>query len=69
MVSALTSAQSGLAAGFARLDGAAARVATGAPAEPEDLVALLQSRQQVAANAAVVRTADDMIGTLLDVLA
>ena len=69
MVNALSSAQSGIADGVARLNGAAGRIASRGPAAAEDMVDLLQARPQIAATAAVVRTADDMVGTLLDVLA
>jgi hypothetical protein len=68
MLSALSHAASGLDAGFARLDRAADRIAQAGP-EPEAAVDLLTARHEVAANAAVVRAADDMVGTLLDVMA
>lgn len=61
----------GIAAGFERLDKAAARVARGG-AEGDlagNMVDLMKARHQVRASAAVIRTADETIGTLLDVLA
>ncbi|NOT44431.1 MAG: hypothetical protein HOP14_07515 [Acidobacteria bacterium] len=57
--------------GFNRLDRAATRVARdGAQGElAGSMVDLLRARHEVAAGAAVVRTADDMIGSVLDLLA
>lgn len=62
---------SGIAAGFERLDRAAARVARdGADGDlAGNMIDLMKARHQVRANAGVIRTADETIGTLLDVLA
>lgn len=71
MVAALDSARSGLNAGFERLDRAAGRIARdGAGGDVAgNIMDLLQARQEVHAHVTVARTADAMIGTLLDVLA
>ncbi|MGE0591898.1 MAG: hypothetical protein AB7G23_02095 [Vicinamibacterales bacterium] len=57
--------------GFDRLDQAATRVARdGAEGElAGSMVDLLRARHEVAAGTAVVRAADDMIGSVLDLLA
>jgi hypothetical protein len=69
MLSTLAQAASGLQSGFDRLHRAADRVARSGVPEPGDVVDLMRARHEVSAGAAVVRTSDDMIGTLLDVLA
>lgn len=71
MVGAIDQGLSGIAAGFERLDKAAARVARdGADGDlAGTMIDLMKARHQVRASAAVIRTADDTIGTLLDVLA
>jgi hypothetical protein len=71
MVNAISQAAQGLDTGFDRLARAADRIArNGAGADlAGNMVDMLKSRQDVRANVAVGRTADEMIGTLLDVLA
>jgi hypothetical protein len=71
MVGAIDQGLSGIAAGFDRLDKAAARVAReGAEGDlAGNMIDLMKARHQVRAGAVVIRTADDTIGTLLDVLA
>ena len=71
MLGALDQAARGLDAGFERLNRAAGRIARdGAGGDlAGNMVDLLKARQDVRANVTVARTADAMIGTLLDVLA
>ena len=71
MVGAIDQGLSGIAAGFERLDKAAARVARdGAEGDlAGNMIDLMKARHQVRASVAVIRTADETIGTLLDVLA
>lgn len=71
MIGAIDAGLRGIDAGFERLDKAAARIARdGASGDlAGDTVELLRARQEVRASAAVIRTADETIGTLLDVLA
>jgi hypothetical protein len=70
--SPLQTATQGVQRGIARTAAAAQAVATAA-AEPRDLTAALVEsrvgRTEVAANARMLRTADQMLGTLLDVRA
>ncbi len=70
-LSATATALTGIRKAFENVDRTATRIASGSdPGRlPEDLVALRESAIQVKANTAVVRTADEMIGTLLDRLA
>lgn len=70
MLTALDSARSGLDAAAARLDQAAGDIArAGADALVPAAGELKQAGHAARANLAVLRTADEMIGTLLDVLA
>jgi flagellar basal body rod protein FlgC len=71
MVSAISQAAHGLDAGFDRLSQAADRIARNGAGDnvAGNMVDMLKARQTVRANVAVVRTADELIGTLLDVLA
>jgi hypothetical protein len=71
MLTALDHARRGLDAGFDRLNQAAGRIARdGAGGDlAGNIVDTLKARHEVGANVAVARTADEMIGTLLDVLA
>ena len=71
MLEAIDRALAGLNAGFDRMNRAAANIARdGAGGDLQgNIVRLMQARQDVKANAAVVRTADKTIGTLIDVLA
>lgn len=68
---AMRSAVHGVRTGFERLDRAAGRIAR--DGEGADLagnmVDLLRARHEVRANVAVAKTADGLVGTLLDVFA
>jgi hypothetical protein len=68
-VDAISQSLAGVNAGFARLDRAAGRIARdgGEGDLAGNVVDLLRARQDVRANVAVVRAADEMIGSLLDV--
>jgi hypothetical protein len=68
-VDAISQSLTGVNAGFGRLDHAAGRVARdgGAGDLAGNVVDLMRARQDVRANVAVVRAADEMIGSLLDV--
>lgn len=68
MVDSLHIAAGGLQAAESRLENAAARTASGRAEPVETSVDLITSSRYAEANAHVVRTADDMIGTLLDVV-
>lgn len=76
MIAALNSATYGIQQNLMRLNDAAARFAR-QPVRSDiasddiarDFVELKSARHAVAVNAAVVRTADDMLGTLLDTFA
>ncbi len=71
MVNAIGQAAQGIDAGFKRLDAAARQVASsGAGGDlASSLVEMTRARHEVRANAVVLRTADETIGSLLDVLA
>lgn len=68
---ALSSAVQGVRTGVERLDRAAGHIARDAAGTglAEHMVELLRARHEVRANVAVARTADDLVGTLLDVFA
>lgn len=70
---AMRTATQGIERGIARADSAARAVADSTAAEPADLAAaaveMRQAKNDVAANARVLRTADEMIGTLIDLRA
>jgi len=70
MVGAIDQGLIGIEAGFAGLDTAANRVARdGADGDlAGNMVELMKARHQVHASLAVIRTADETIGTRLDVL-
>lgn len=71
MISAMASALAGMKAAWAGLDRTATRIARAAddPGQlPDELVALRTSEHAAKANAAVVRTADAVTGTTLDLL-
>ena len=68
MVTALSHAVGSFHDAFARLERAGERLAHSG-VEPDAMVELIKARQQVGATAAVVRVEDDMVGSLLDVLA
>ncbi|CAL1690885.1 hypothetical protein MMB232_01019 [Brevundimonas subvibrioides] len=63
-------AAGGIASAMARFDQSAARTAA-APLDDlaGEMVERMQAKVAVSANVAVLRTADDMTGTLLDMLA
>ena len=61
-------ALSGVNAGVARLDRAATAIAAGR-VDIEPMVDMMIAEQSVKQNAAVIRTADDMHKSLLDILA
>ena len=71
MVGAIDQGLKGIDAGFDRLDKAAGRIArVGASGDlAGNVVDLLRARQEVRAGTAVMRVADETIGSLLDVLA
>jgi hypothetical protein len=71
MPGAIDQALGGVAAGFERLDRAAGRVACdGAGGDlAANMMDQLRARHDVGVNLAVIRTADDMIGRLIDVFA
>jgi hypothetical protein len=71
MTSAIGSASSGLAAQFQRFSQSAARVARPDP-QPDmvaETVEQIASRSVAAANVAVIRTADQMTGELINIWA
>lgn len=71
MIDAMHGAASGITEGFSRLSRTAHEIARDPSSESlgTQMVDLRRARHQVAANAAALRTADETIGTLLDVLA
>ena len=71
MLEAINQALTGINAAFDGMNRAAANIARdGAGGDLQgNIVKLMQARQDVKANSAVVRTADKTIGTLIDVLA
>ena len=68
---AMSIAATGIQHSFQQLDGAARRIAE--PSDnsdlPKDLVSAIQAKHGVAANAAVVKTTDKMVGSLVDMMA
>jgi flagellar hook protein FlgE len=71
MVGAIDQSLSGIRGGFDRLASSAVRIARdGAGSDlAGNVVDMMRARQDVRANAAALRTADQMIGFLLDVMA
>jgi hypothetical protein len=70
MISAIGSAMSGMASAIDRFDRASARIAQPEPADPvHDRVEQISAQRTFEANLVTVRTADDMIGSLLDIFA
>jgi hypothetical protein len=70
MIKGVDSAVGGIAARLDSFQRAAARIAR--PADPtleRDLVQTIADSHGVAANAKVLRAADDMVGTLIDIIA
>ena len=67
---ALSIAAAGMTSAQTRFDNSARRTATTPLADlAEETVERIQAKTAFSANAAVARTADDMTGTLLDILA
>ena len=73
MISSIGGASAGLAAQFQRFERSAARVARSGASESADYVAetvtQMDVQHAVKANIAVIRAADDMVGTLFDIVA
>ena len=71
---ALSTAAAGMTSAFARADASAARtVRFGAPADDvnlaQEVVEQISAKSELKANVAVARTADEMLGALLDIRA
>jgi hypothetical protein len=71
MISALDSALQGIASSIDRLDRAADRVSRqGADSDlPRNYLDMIQAKRGVRANAVTVKVADEMTGSLIDILA
>ena len=71
MVGAIDQSLRGISLGFDRLETSAGRIATGGAGGDlaGNIVDTMRARQEVRANAAALRTADQMLGSLLDVMA
>ena len=70
MISAIGSAMSGMATALNRFDRSAARTAQPDPADPVgDRVEQITAQRSFEANLATVRTADEMLGSLIDIVA
>ncbi|HMG56856.1 MAG TPA: hypothetical protein VK601_25325 [Kofleriaceae bacterium] len=70
MISSLASAMSGMVGAIGRFDRASARLAAPEPSDPiGDRVEQITAQHTLEANLATVRTADDMVGTLIDIVA
>jgi hypothetical protein len=71
MISSLGNAGAALSAQFRRFERSAARVATPEPAPDlvRETVEQMASRHAVAANVAVARVSDELVGTLVDIFA
>ncbi|MFC5372308.1 flagellar basal body rod C-terminal domain-containing protein [Brevundimonas faecalis] len=70
MIPPLSIAAAGMQDAAARFETSARRVASGAMDDyAVEAVEQIRAKQDFTANAAVVRTADEMTGTLLDILA
>lgn len=69
MISSLSSAMSGMAEAAGRFDRASARIAQPEPEDTAgDRVEQITAQHAFAANVATVRTADEMIGTLINIV-
>lgn len=73
MISAISSGLAGIQRGMQQMDRSASAIARmgttnegGAGELATNLVDLMQAKNQVKANVAVVKSADDMLGTLID---
>lgn len=70
MTSSIGSALSGMTSAVSRFDRASAAIARAEPADPiGDRVAQITAQHDLAANVATIRTADEMLGTLIDTFA
>jgi flagellar hook protein FlgE len=70
MISSLRSAMSGMAEAAGRFDRASARIAQPKHEDlASDRVDQITAQHAFAANVATVRTADEMIGTLINIIA
>jgi flagellar hook protein FlgE len=63
---AINSAYFGMASASNQLDTTAAAMARGTTLDPSTVVSAVQAKNDFQANAAVMKTADRMTGTLLD---
>jgi hypothetical protein len=70
-MNALSVSSEGISRGFARLEGAARRLASADATSnlPASAVDLVSAKTEVRANTAVLRATDRLLGSLLDVLA
>jgi flagellar basal body rod protein FlgG len=69
MISSIHSAMSGMAEAAGRFDRASARIAQPQPDDAVgDRVQQITAQHAFAANVATVRTADEMIGSLIDIV-
>jgi len=69
MISPLSTAAAGMQAASARLEDSARRVATGRVDDyAVEVVEQIRAKSEFSANAAVARAANEMTGTLLDIL-
>lgn len=71
MLPAISQAVTGVAAGFDRLNQAAARIARDGDGEQVagNMVDLMRAKNEVRTNLAVIKSADETIGTILDLFA
>jgi hypothetical protein len=70
MIGSIGSALTGLAGAVDRFDRASARIAKEPAADPiGDRVEQLSAQHDLEANLATVRTADELLGTLIDTIA
>jgi flagellar hook protein FlgE len=70
MISSLSSAMSGMADATSRFDRASARIARPESGDVvRDRIDQIAARHELAANVSTVRTADEMIGTLINIVA
>jgi flagellar hook-associated protein FlgK len=70
MISSISRAMSGMTSAVNQFDRASARIARAGPNDPiRDRVEQITAQHAFAANVATIRTADEMIGTLIDTIA
>jgi hypothetical protein len=67
MISGVGSAAAGITAQIQRFERSAARVAGESPDHVRETVEQMSVEHAVKANVAVIRSADEMVGTLLDI--